>query len=350
MLAGGRGERFWPLSRASAPKQLLALTGRRTLLQETVRRILPLIPPERIYVVTSRSIESEVRKNVAGFGRVRIIGEPVGRNTAPAIAVATALVAAKDPEGITFVAPSDHMIEGRKEFLVALRRAVGAARQGKLVVFGIAPDRPETGYGYIETRGRLPRGTSACAVRRFVEKPSPEDARKYLRSRRYFWNSGMFVWRADVLLREVQKHLPSLGEAVNGFRSGLTNRNLSVRLAGFYSRAESVSIDYGILEKTDNIVMVRGEFTWDDLGSWVSLERIAARDDSGNVCVGDVVALDVRDSVLFSQSGIVAALGVRDVVVVRTDSATLVCAKKEVQRIRRIAERLGSSRKLKRYL
>jgi mannose-1-phosphate guanylyltransferase len=350
-LAGGRGERFWPLSRASSPKQLLPIVGRKSLLEQTVSRITPLVTPERIFIITSKHLEKDVAQKLAGFRGITLIGEPLGKNTAPAIGLASTLVSMIEPDAVTLVLPSDHVVKGRREFISDLKTAVRAAQSGRLVVFGVKPDRPETGYGYIEVGGRVPHlGRGVFAVQRFVEKPDHKNAVKLCRSGSHYWNSGMFVWRVDILLDALKRHLPSLAASLKTFGSGFSRRTLRKRLERFYSSVEAISIDYGLLEKSSNIVMVRASFSWDDLGSWLSLERVLSKDNQGNVLSGATIPVDTRNCVLFADSGVIATLGVEDLVVVRTGSATLVCAKKHAQEMKRISKVLSSSRKLKRHL
>jgi mannose-1-phosphate guanylyltransferase len=351
VLAGGKGERFWPLSRAATPKQLIPLVGRNTLLEQTVSRITPLIAPERVLVITSKRLEGEVTRRLKKFKGVTVVGEAVGRNTAPAIGFASALVSVRDPEAVTLVLPSDHVISTKRQFLSDVRRAVKAARTGKLVVFGIAPDRPETGYGYIQAGARIASlGRGLFSVRRFIEKPDLAKAKKLCRSRSSYWNSGIFVWSVKTLMESMREHLPALASQIDSLRLSSGRRALRTDMDRFYSRAKPVSIDYGLLEKSRNIAMVRADFSWDDLGSWVSLERIIDKDKFGNVRSGNVVALDSRDCVLYSGEGVLAAVGVENLVVVRTDVATLVCSREHAQRIRKVSEVLSSSRKLKKYL
>jgi len=351
ILAGGKGERFWPLSRVSSPKQLIPIVGKKSLLEQTIARITPLVPPERILVITSRLLEREVAKRLVAFRGIKVVGEPIGKNTAPAIGLASRLVSMTEPGATTLVLPSDHIVESKRDFLSDVKTAVRAAQSGKLVVFGICPDRPETGYGYMRSGKRLTSlGTGVFEVERFIEKPDHETAVKLLRSRRHFWNSGMFVWRVDALLGGIRKHIPSLANLIDEFSSRPGERSFSRSLKRFYSSAEAVSIDYGLLEKSKSILMVRASFEWDDLGSWTSLERVLRKDRHGNVLSGETVQVDTRNCVLFSGSGIIATLGVENLIVVRTEGATLVCDKKKAQNIKRISELLSSSAKLKRHL
>lgn len=350
-MAGGRGERFWPLSRVSSPKQLLPIVGRKSLLEQTVSRISSVVPPERTFVITSERLEKEVAKRLADFRGVTVIGEPVGRNTAPAIGLACALISIAEPNAVTLVLPSDHVVKGRREFIADVRTAVRAAQSRRLVVFGVKPDRPETGYGYIRVGGRVGSlGRGVFTVQRFVEKPDHKSAVKLSSSGFHYWNSGMFVWRTDTLLEGIRKHLPALAAALETFCTGFSKPKLRERVRRFYSDVEAVSIDYGLLEKASNIVMVKASFSWDDLGSWLSLERILSKDNQGNVLSGEAVPIDTRNCVLFAGSGVVVTLGVENLVVVRTESATLVCAKEHAQGIRKISRILSSSGKLKRHL
>ncbi len=351
VLAGGRGERFWPLSRASNPKQLLPLAGRSSLLRQTVSRVKSVVPPERMFVITSSAIESRVRSELRDFARINVVGEPRSRNTAPALALASFLISRRSPDAICAVLPSDHVVGKRAEFLRNLRQAAGAAGRGNLVVFGVRPTRAETGYGYIHAGGSEPgSGPGVLRVRRFVEKPDHRTAEKFLKSGEHYWNSGMFVWRVDVFLDGVRRHMPSLHRYLARLERDLCRKTPRSALREFYSRVEADSVDYGLLEKSRNIVMVKAAFPWDDLGSWTSLERIYDKDDNGNVSHGEAVALDTTDCVIFSQQGLVATLGVRDLVIVRTEDVTLVCAREMAQEVRRISRSLSASGRLKKFL
>lgn len=256
-----------------------------------------------------------------------------------------------EPDAIALVLPSDHIIRGKARFISDIRKAVRAAGSGRLVVFGIKPDRPETGYGYIRAGDPVRSlGKGVFVVRSFVEKPDHETALKLCRSGSYYWNSGMFVWQVGVLLSGIRVNLPSLARSIETFTSRSQKGSFERRIRRFYSKVEAVSIDYGLLEKSKNIVMVRAGFVWDDLGSWMSLERILQKDKHRNVLSGEIIPIDTRDCVLFAKSGIIATLGVENLIVVRTENATLVCDKKHAQGIRRISEVLSSSKKLKRHL
>jgi mannose-1-phosphate guanylyltransferase len=304
-----------------------------------------------MYVITSSGIESRVRSELSDFKGINVVGEPLSRNTAPALALASFLISRRSPDAVCAVLPSDHVVGKRTEFLRNLRQAARAASRGSLVVFGIKPTRAETGYGYVHAGRRGPSlGPGVLRVKRFVEKPDRRTAEKYLKSGEHYWNSGMFVWRADVFLDGVRKHMPALHADLARFGRGLGRKSRRAALRKFYSSVGAESIDYGLLEKSRNIVMVKAGFPWDDLGSWASLERIRGKDRNGNISHGRAVALDTTDCVLFSRQGLVAALGVRDLVIVRTEDVTLVCSREMVQEVRRISRALSASRRLKEFL
>jgi len=309
------------------------------------------VPPERTFVVTSSGIESQVRSRLRDFKGINIVGEPRSRNTAPALALASFLISQRSPDAVCVVLPSDHVVGKRAEFLRNLKQAARAARQGSLVVFGIRPTRVETGYGYIHAGAReAALGPGIRRVRRFVEKPARDVAERFFRSGEHFWNSGIFVWRVDVFLDGVRRHMPELYRNLVKFGESLPRRSLRGALREFYSKVEAGSIDYGLLEKSRNIVMVKAGFPWDDLGSWTSLERICDKDKNGNVSRGRTIALDTRDCVLFCQEGLVATLGVRDLVIVRTEGVTLVCSREMAQEVRKVSEALSASARLKKFL
>lgn len=310
-----------------------------------------VVPPERMLVITSSRIERRVKHVLRGFGGIRVVGEPFGRNTAPALALASFLISRRSPDAVCAVLPSDHLVGKRAEFLLNLKQAVGAARRGSLVVFGVKPTRAETGYGYVHVGCAAPElGPGVFRVRRFVEKPGRAAAERLLRDGRHYWNSGMFVWRVDVFLEGVKRHMPALHGELARFERNLSRKTRRGALREFYSRVSPESVDYGLLEKSRNIAMVKAGFPWDDLGSWTSLERIRGKDRNGNVSQGAAVALDSTDCVLYSGQGLIAALGVRDVVIVRTEDVTLVCSRAMAQEVRRISRALSASGRLKKYL
>jgi mannose-1-phosphate guanylyltransferase/mannose-6-phosphate isomerase len=339
VLAGGSGTRLWPLSRNLLPKQLLALDGERTLVQQTMERVGHVFETEKTWVVTNEEHVFEVRSQIRGIDPgldKRTLTEPIGRNTLPAILMALDKVVAEDPAAVCAVFPSDHLVGNPQGFAASLAQAAQLARDGWFVTFGIRPAKPETGYGYIR-RGR--ELAPACyEVLGFTEKPDLATARGYLAGGDYFWNSGMFVFRADVFLAAVQAHAPEIWAWWDA-------RN-AVPLAQGYVLIPDVSVDYGIIEKMDHLAMVQAAFDWDDLGSWEAVYRLGAKDASECSVRGDVLPLDCRGSLLISEGGKLAAVGLTDMIVIQTRDATLVCPIDQVQKVKDVVNALkaqGSS-------
>jgi mannose-1-phosphate guanylyltransferase/mannose-6-phosphate isomerase len=344
ILAGGSGTRFWPLSRRLAPKQLLALTGDHTMLQETVLRIAPVVPPERVWVVTGRDLSDEARRQLRVIGvSAVVVDEPVGRNTAPAISVAAHRLLAIDPDAMMVVLPSDHAVAKPEAFLESLNAAIQAAEEGWLVTIGIVPRRAETGYGYIHRGPALP-GNRAYRVERFVEKPDRTTAEGYVADGGYLWNAGMFVWRADVIVEELRRHAPGVAAAGAAIAEAMTQGADAGRLRTLYDAVESVSIDYAVLERSTRVAVVPAEFGWSDVGSWAALDDVAEKDARGNVISGRVVDVDSRESIVYAQDRVVATIGLTNLIVVDTPDATLVCAKDRAQDVRKVVDALEAQR------
>ncbi len=349
VLAGGRGERFWPKSRSSMPKQLLTLAGQSSMLAETLARVEPLAPPERQWVVTGADLVKSIEK--VGIIGPRLIGEPEGRNTAPAIAVAAGEILREDPEGVMLVLPSDHFIRDVEQFRKVLKEAIKLARRNYLVTIGITPDRPETGYGYIERGEMLPGCELPCfAVKSFREKPDLLTARKFVKSGYFYWNGGIFVWKASVILKQIDKHLPDLGAKLREWQKKGGLGAGSGAFAQLYNQVEKISIDYGVMEKAEKVAVIKGAFGWDDLGSWEAVERFHPRDKHGNVLVGSALAIDSENNLIYSDDGITAALGLKDIIVVQSQGAVLVCHRSKVQEVRKVLEVLKKKEEYKRYI
>ncbi len=338
ILAGGWGVRLWPMSTTSRPKQLLKLTGDDTLVGDTLKRIAPLVSASEIIVMTSASLRQQMASELSDVPSERVVGEPVGRNTAPAIALAAKILLGRDPDAVMVVLPADHVITDDAAFRDCVALASKAASSERaLVTLGVTPTRPETEYGYIRV-GEPSRFEGVLEVRSFEEKPDRETAARYMADGGYYWNSGMFIWRADTFLEEVARSLPALAAAVDGVVSVPGDAGFEADIARFYDAVESVSVDYGVMEKAERVLVVPAAFGWDDVGAWPALERIWDQDDDGNTLAGDVIAIDSDGCVAYSESGTLAILGMSDVVVVRTGDATLVCPKNRAGDVRKIVE------------
>ncbi|MEI9997281.1 MAG: mannose-1-phosphate guanylyltransferase/mannose-6-phosphate isomerase [Rhizomicrobium sp.] len=342
ILSGGSGTRLWPLSRAALPKQLLALNGARTMIQDTVlRAAVPGAEPPLLLCSEGHRFLVADQMQAIDVTPKAIVLEPFGRNTAPAAAVAALLVAAEDPAGVILLLASDHVVTDEDAFRIAVARAVVAAQAGRIVTFGIAPDAPETGYGYIQRGAPLAEAHGVDAVKRFAEKPDRETAQAYLASGDYLWNSGMFVFRADVLLDELARFEPGVVEACKAALAGAAHDLDFVRLAAdAFAAAKNISIDYAVMERTDRAAVVPCDMGWSDVGAWSSLWALRTRDANGNVIQGDVLIHDSKDSFVRNEKGLTALVGVKDLVVVVTEDAVLVADKHRAQDVKAIVDQM----------
>jgi mannose-1-phosphate guanylyltransferase/mannose-6-phosphate isomerase len=341
ILAGGQGTRFWPLSRELYPKQLLKLgDGRDTLLQQTVLRLSPLVKPKDICVITSEKLKLDVNSQLSEIagGHPEVILEPVPRNTAPAAGLGALYMEHYSPGCVMAVLPSDHLIKEKEKFHAALKKAEKLAKEGYLVVFGIKPSRPETGYGYIKTgapmTGDRSTGCGAFKVEHFVEKPDFKTAEGYLDSPGYLWNSGMFVWKAETMLEEIKRHMPPLYKSLKKISGAIGTEKAQKVIAAEFAKIEPLSIDYGIMERSEKVAVVPVDFAWSDLGSWRAIEEIFPKDKSGNVTVGNAVNIGCSDTTFYAEERLVAGIGLHGLVVVDTPDATLVCKKEDAQKVK----------------
>ncbi len=346
IMAGGSGTRFWPLSRRKHPKQLLALFGRRTLLEQTVARLRAVIPPARIYVYTNELVYRDVRRCLGQIPASQIVAEPASRNTAPTLGVAAHEIARRDPQGLMVVLPSDHVISQPAEFHRALRAACEAASvQGRSVVMGLKPTRPDTGFGYVRL-GRQEatlRGQKIFRVESFTEKPPLAVAKRYVASGRYLWNGGMFIWRASTLLGHLARFQPRMADQIARLAAagGVQNRRAFRRL---FPRLEKISIDYALMEKVPGIFAVAADIGWNDVGSWSVLHELSARDGDESVRPPRSLSLSSSGNMIVSPHKFVVTVGVHDLVIVETHDALLVCARGRSQDVGRAVqelERLG---------
>ena len=347
IIAGGKGERFWPQSRAARPKQLLPIVGDSPLLTQTVERVKPIVPAENIYVITSAIQEKGVRAVCSGLPKENIIAEPEGRDTAAAVGLAAAIVGARDPNGVFAVLPADHVIHNGKKYQSDLNAAfTAAAAEPVMVTIGIAPTEPATGFGYVQRAKpwKTIRRKTIFAVKRFVEKPDLATAKKYLRSGTYFWNAGMFVWSVPVVETAIAKFAPELDAGLQPIRAALAKgRRLGPVMKKIYPTLAKISVDYALLEKSDNVVVLPSTFDWDDVGAWPAVARHYAADEAGNVGRGERLIEQGSGNIVFSEGNhLVAVVGADDLIVVHTADATLVCPKDKAQEIKAAVKRLAA--------
>jgi len=334
ILAGGSGTRFWPASRRGRPKQLLLLDGERSLLQETVDRLAPLVPLDRIWISTTAALVDAIREQLPNLDANRILVEPVGRNTAPAILGAVARLPAEARARAIAVLPSDHRIADAVAFRSALGAAFSVAEsEDRIVALGVVPRWAETGFGYLELGAELAGGRGLREVVRFREKPDLETAERFVRSGRHVWNAGMFVFRGDHLLAEARRHAPELSRGVERWAADPGREDL-------WAALPSISIDYAVMEKVDRLATLPLDSGWDDLGSWNALYELLSGDADGNRLRGRAVTVEAHDNLVFAEQGLVALVGVRDLVVVRSGDAVLVMPRDRAQEVRRVVERL----------
>lgn len=342
------------MSRAHYPKQFLKLFGEHTLLQQTVLRARALIPPERFWIVTGKEQESIVRSQLAvlpefGTDVGKILVEPVGKNTAAAIGLAAVHLLRRDPAAVMAVMPADHWIARPNVFVALLQQAAQLAQDGVLVTLGIIPDRPETGYGYIR-RGAQFFGSPSLAgervaayrVERFVEKPTVQKAQEYLDSGTYYWNGGIFLWQASTILAEIAAHMPALAQGLREIAQSLAGNASAQTLEAVYHRLESVSIDYGVLEKSARIVVLPADIGWSDLGEWTTIHRLFPRDERGNSLGENVIDIGSENSFVYGSGRTIATIGLKDTLVIDTDDALLVCPRDRAQEVKAIVQRLRS--------
>ena len=341
IMAGGRGERFWPKSRKSLPKQFLSLTNDgKTMIQLTVERILPLVHMEDIYISTNEEYRSLVEEQLPEIPAQNILCEPVGRNTAPCIGLGAVHISRKYDDALMLVLPSDHLIKQRALFINTLKEACTVAESGSnLVTLGITPTAPETGYGYIKFNGEVMQGNAFC-VERFVEKPDLETAKAYMASEQYLWNSGMFVWKVSTILDNLKVHMPALYTGLMNIRDSVGTDEESAVVRREFPNFQSVSIDYGIMEHANNIYTIPGSFGWDDVGSWLAMERINPVNQFHNVLSGNFVTVNTKDCILLGDQKLIATVGVQGLVVVDTEDALLICDKGSTGDIKKVLEDL----------
>jgi mannose-1-phosphate guanylyltransferase len=347
LLAGGRGTRFWPRSRLRTPKQLLNITGNDTMLRETAARLNPLVAPRNLWVVTNAEQAAAVRSQLRGVPASHVLSEPVGRNTAAAIALAAFHLVHEHGDALMAVLPSDSYVADAARYRALMKAALELVQEpGKMAVFGIPPAHPETGYGYIELgdAAAKTRGARVFAVRRFTEKPALPMARKYVASGKYLWNAGMFFWRVSTFLENLRQFLPATHESLQKLATTIGTKRYAAALRRIYPQLENISVDYAIMEPATRIAgaprvfVVPAKIGWSDIGSWAAVYGLGAAKPGANVSGGRIFTLDSEGNYFWSPKKLVAAIGVRDLVVVETDDALLVCQRERAQDVAKIVK------------
>ena len=363
IMAGGRGERFWPLSREKMPKQLLTLLGKKSFLQEAVERVLPLVPAKNVFVITNEAQLPEVRKQLPKIPKANLIAEPVGRDTCAAVTLGAALVGARSTTGVMAVLPADHVIPDEKKFQQILGDSFDLASRGQAIVtIGIKPSEPATGYGYIRVGNELPAPsgvkktkTTFFKAEQFVEKPNFERALEYLNSGQYRWNAGMFVWSFITITNGLEKHQPEMFAACQRwFKVANNPTKLAKVLAKEYPVIKKISIDYALMEHAQNVVVADGSFEWDDLGAWPALARHLKADPEGNCAVADFIHVDGARNIIYDartkNKTPIAVVGLRDSILVQTDDAVLLAHKSQAQKVKELVKKLAEDGKLKKLI
>lgn len=341
IMAGGKGTRFWPLSTEEKPKQFINLLGEETMLQMTVNRLLPLIPIERIFIVTGNRYINYVKEQLKDLPDRNIIVEPEGRNTAPCIALSAFYIDKIYKDAEIAVLPSDHLIKNEEEYRHILKAGYDFVKENKdsIVTIGIKPDRPETGYGYIKVSADKEKleddNQDIYEVNRFVEKPNKENAKKYMKEGNYLWNAGMFIWKTSTILKHTKDFLPSIYDVLEEIAVASDEEYEEV-LKEKYPLVESISVDFGIMEKAENIYVIPGNFGWDDIGSWKAVERYRQKDENDNICVGNIVSIESRNNIVMGNGKPIVLVGMKDAFVIESDDVIMVVDRDNIENIKNV--------------
>lgn len=340
IMAGGVGTRFWPRSKEKKPKQLIRIAGENTMIQDTVKRLEGLIDAKNVFVITNKVQKLRVKELLPHIPPENIIDEPFGKNTAACIGLASVLVKSKNPDAVTITLPSDHLIKDEEEFRKCLLGAAEFAYKSKgLVTIGITPTRPETGYGYIQFDEKG-IDKNIYKVLTFAEKPNLSTARQFLESGDFLWNSGIFIWRVDSILNEIKQHLPDLYDGLEKIEESIGTNDFERQLVHVYGQLKSISIDYGVMEKSKEVFLTKADFYWNDVGNWEAVYEISPKNDEGNAIVGDVYTENTFDSYIFSPRKFSAVIGVANLIIINTNEALLVCHRNNVQDVRQVVDHL----------
>ena len=355
LMAGGRGQRFWPHSRFDTPKQLLSITGGNSMIRETINRVLPLIDLSDVFISTTEDLFDSIKDALPEIDYLNYILEPVGRDTAACIGLAAVVLEHryKDPNTTMITLPIDHIIKDGEKFLQAIKEACILAREtGNLITIGIKPSRPETGYGYIcvgEESEKIDNIT-ACVVNNFTEKPDLETAKKFISEKNYLWNSGIFIWTCRDIFNALRKETPILYNGLMRIKDSLGTLQKKEIVKEVFYGLEKISIDYAILEKVSNRLVVKGDFSWDDIGSWTSMERIFPQDKDGNVIQGSHEGVDTKRCVIINDEGLIVTIGLSDLVVISSGDIKLIYPKNREGDLKKIIKRMTNNEKYKKYL
>jgi len=355
LMAGGRGQRFWPHSRFDTPKQLLSITGGNSMIRETINRVLPLIDLSDVFISTTEDLFDSIKDALPEIDYLNYILEPVGRDTAACIGFAAVVLEHryKDPNTTMITLPIDHIIKDGEKFLQAIKEACILAREtGNLITIGIKPSRPETGYGYIcvgEESEKIDNIT-ACVVNNFTEKPDLETAKKFISEKNYLWNSGIFIWTCRDIFNALRKETPILYNGLMRIKDSLGTLQKKEIVKEVFYGLEKISIDYAILEKVSNRLVVKGDFSWDDIGSWTSMERIFPQDKDGNVIQGSHEGVDTKRCVIINDEGLIVTIGLSDLVVISSGDIKLIYPKNRESDLKKIIKRMTNNEKYKKYL
>ena len=339
IMAGGVGKRFWPQSRRSTPKQLLSIAGEESMLRMTVDRLKGSAPADRILIITNSDQEHGIRKEIPELPAENIIIEPEGKNTAPCIGLAAVIIQQRDPEAVMGVFPADHYIEDQTAFAKYLDWGIKIAVENQgLVTFGVIPTRPATGYGYIQYQQQIRDDIPVYRVKAFAEKPDLKTAKLFLQSGDFLWNSGMFVWHVDVILKSFQEYLPEIWDSLKNIREAIGEAAYDSVLTVEWATLRSISIDYGVMEKADNVYVLKVDFSWNDVGSWDAVHEMSLADSDGNVLKGDIILENSANNLVIGDQRTIAMVGVRDLVVIDTPDALLIIPRHETERVKELVD------------
>lgn len=344
IMAGGVGSRFWPRSKEKTPKQLLKIFGDKTMIQDTVERLKGIVPHSNIFVITNKIQRDAIIEQLPEIPAQNILAEPFGRNTAACIGLASLMIAEKNKEAVTFVLPADHIIRDINSFHDTLKSAASFANNSRgLVTIGIIPSRPETGYGYIQVDDEVV-SEKMHKVLTFAEKPNYATAVRFLESGDFLWNSGMFIWRIDTILEEIRRYIPELYDGLEKIKEHINSPDFEQVLTNVYGQLRSISVDYGIMEKSQKVFLTKGDFGWSDVGSWEEVYQLSEKNDDGNAIIGKVFTDITSESYIYSPDKFAAVIGVENLVIINTEDALLICRRDKAQEVKKVIEYLKFSK------